>query len=340
MKTEKELEDFLDSLKIPTAEEVEAAGVRFERRIRRLRLWRRVLWSSGAAAVVLVGLLVIPWWGEQGEKEIAGLAREHEMPGEILVPTLILSDGGRVDLTEAKDAMLTESCQNIRVKGNRIIYDAKPDTVAMKINTLVIPAGYIYNLTLADGTEVTLNAGSRLEYPEAFTGERREVRLAGEAYFRIAKSGMPFEVNAENATVRVYGTQFNMKTRQGDMVETVLVEGKVGFIPAEGEEVWMVPGQGVEYDGQSGRLEVHPVDVACAIAWMGGVFKYRDCPLRLVMQDVAAWYGVEFDVQGEALTVELTMSLEKNTPLEETLQFIEQITACQIKQERGVYIVK
>ncbi|MDE7074569.1 MAG: DUF4974 domain-containing protein, partial [Odoribacter sp.] len=93
-------------------------------------------------------------------------------------------------------------------------------------------------------------------------------------------------------------------------------------------------------DGQSGRLEVHPVDVGCAIAWMGGVFKYRDRPLRLVMQDVAAWYGVEFDVQGEALTVELTMSLEKNTPLEETLQFIEQITACQIKQERGVYIVK
>lgn len=86
-------------------------------------------------------------------------------------------------------------------------------------------------------------------------------------------------------------------------------------------------------------MEVRSVDVTYATAWMDGVFKYRDRPLRFVLEDMAAWYGVKFDLQKQE-AVELTMILEKSTPLKETLEFIEQITDCKIKEERGVYIVK
>lgn len=54
-------------------------------------------------------------------------------------------------------------------------------------NTLIVPRGGMYLLTLSDSTRVWLNADSRLEYPLAFSGNMREVKLKGEAYFEVVK---------------------------------------------------------------------------------------------------------------------------------------------------------
>src|SRR5690606_31948180 len=63
----------------------------------------------------------------------------------------------------------------------------------MKYNTLIIPMGGEYKVTLADGTRVWLNAGSSLRYPVEFSANERDVILSGEAYFEVAKqSGRPF----------------------------------------------------------------------------------------------------------------------------------------------------
>ena len=59
------------------------------------------------------------------------------------------------------------------------MYDTARTAREIVYNTLIIPAGFTYNVTLADGTEVTLNAGSRLKYPEEFVGDLREVELSG-----------------------------------------------------------------------------------------------------------------------------------------------------------------
>lgn len=50
MKTEKDIEEMLDNVKIPSDEEVEAAGVRFDRRLRRVRMRRRIIWSGSSVA--------------------------------------------------------------------------------------------------------------------------------------------------------------------------------------------------------------------------------------------------------------------------------------------------
>ncbi len=66
-----------------------------------------------------------------------------------------------------------------------------------EMNTLVIPYGSRSVITLADGSRVWLNAGSRLIYPSEFTGKQREVFLVGEAFFEIAKHGIQ-EVPCKN----------------------------------------------------------------------------------------------------------------------------------------------
>lgn len=82
------------------------------------------------------------------------------------------------------------------------------------------------------------------------------------------------------------------------------------------------------------------MDTGYAIAWMNGVFKYRDKPLNLVLEDISTWYGVQFDEQVNLKKIEITMSLSKETPIDEVISFLERITDCKFIKERGYYIVK
>lgn len=84
-------------------------------------------------------------------------------------------------------------------------------------------------MILSDGSTVWLNAGSRLRYPDVFSGSKREVSLEGEAFFDVAKrEDMPFFVHAGRITVKVLGTRFDVKAYRGDAgVTTTLISGKV-----------------------------------------------------------------------------------------------------------------
>lgn len=69
----------------------------------------------------------------------------------------------------------------------------------------MIPKGNAYELELADGTHVWLNAESELSYPTRFAGEMREVRLKGEAFFDVAKNpDCPFVVRTDEVAVQVW----------------------------------------------------------------------------------------------------------------------------------------
>ena len=82
---------------------------------------------------------------------------------------------------------------------------------------------------LPDGTTVWLNAGSKLDYINDFSGNTREVQLEGEAFFDVAKkAGKPFIVHTSNISIRVLGTVFNVKSYPEDKnVETTLYTGHV-----------------------------------------------------------------------------------------------------------------
>ena len=66
------------------------------------------------------------------------------------------------------------------------------------------------SVLLSDGSSVSLNSCSALTYPVPFTGDVREVKLTGEAYFDVTKSDKPFIVKMADIDVRVLGTSFNL----------------------------------------------------------------------------------------------------------------------------------
>ncbi len=94
---------------------------------------------------------------------------------------------------------------------------------------IIAPIGSRAVVQLSDGSEVHLNFGSKLKYPQFFAGETREVILEGEGFFNVAHNPeKPFIVKTKQINIKALGTAFNvMAYRNDDEIETTLVNGKV-----------------------------------------------------------------------------------------------------------------
>ncbi|SJZ76212.1 ferric-dicitrate binding protein FerR, regulates iron transport through sigma-19 [Chitinophaga eiseniae] len=94
------------------------------------------------------------------------------------------------------------------------------------------PAGKMLKVTLTDGSEVWLNAGSSLSYPAAFNGPCRAVYLKGEAFFEVAtRPQQPFVVHTDTISTVVLGTSFNIKAYpELGNIRINVATGKVGIV--------------------------------------------------------------------------------------------------------------
>ena len=219
----KKLLDFLQD-DVPDIDELNV------RKMKKLRLRKlRITISSIAASVVMIVCCMWQFVTVNTEKIPEGRLPEQEFSCD--KPTLILSNGLKLEL-QGEANQLPDGLDGIRnIDQNRVTYEGRDSVQELIYNTLIVPAGYTYNVELIDGSEVILNAGSRLRYPVAGNGEIREVELNGEAYFKVTKSSLPFIVKMSDSFVKVYGTEFNANNDGEGDIEVVLVKGRVGFKP-------------------------------------------------------------------------------------------------------------
>ena len=176
---------------------------------------------------------------------------------------------------------------------------------------LYIPKGEDARLFFQDGTEVYLNADTRLRYPERFGLFRREVWLDGEAYFNVSSNNKrPFIVHTQNTSVNVQGTSFNVNSyRENDKIRVVLDEGKVAF-QTQQKSYPMFPGQQLEYDKVTGMITLqnlmHPSNLSL---WKNNMLYFYDTPLAEVISVLERRYNVEFNLlTPDALTYSYTLT--------------------------------
>ena len=146
---------------------------------------------------------------------------------------------------------------------------------------------------LADGSTIDLNAGSRLTVALG-RDERRVVMAEGEAVFDVAADARrPFLIAAGDRTVRVVGTQFDVR-RRGDELSVTVARGVVEVLPAEGASgaaFRLHPGQRLDHrqGAPDGRVSAAaPQEV---FGWRAGRLVYRDQPLSQVVEDL----NLQFD---------------------------------------------
>lgn len=176
------------------------------------------------------------------------------------------------------------------------------DDVALQNNTVTIPPGKSYNITLADGTKVFMYAGSRLTYPVAFSGKERRVFLEGEAYFKVTKDKEhPFVISTEKAEARVLGTELNVSCYKGEPCHVALLTGSVLVSnKKETRSIKLVPGQGVTVN-EDAPLATCAESMENYNYWLAGYLYYDDAPLAEIAKSLGRWYNVNVVFDNEAL---------------------------------------
>ena len=135
---------------------------------------------------------------------------------------------------------------------------------------------------LPDGTNVSLNSGSVLRYPEFFSGDKREVELIGEAFFDVTKDpNKRFVVKTTgDERVEVLGTSFNMEAFPGDSIlSTTLLEGKVRFVSDAGS-VQMNPGEKLVYNNKTSKAKLTKTNGEAETAWKYGKIIFDNTPFN------------------------------------------------------------
>lgn len=257
----------------------------------RVRRVRRIV--SIAAGVVLPLLAVVLWYGTREKigdvsEQVTSVIRHGGVKAE-----LVLADGTtRILGSEVTDSLLVQQGANIVVQNQGVSYCVDSSVVEERYNTLRVPRGGEYSITLSDGTIVYLNSESELRYPVNFVGRDRRVYLSGEAYFDVVQDEVhPFIVDMGNSSVRVLGTSFNVRAyADEDEVLTTLVQGTVKFSAGK-ESVTLEPGKQAVL-GKSESIETREVDTYLYTAWKEGVFAFKKQRLEEIMKVVSRWYDV------------------------------------------------
>jgi transmembrane sensor len=196
-------------------------------------------------------------------------------------------------------------------------------------------------ISLADGSQVWLNAHSTIKYPKKFENNR-EVYLQGEAYFEIAHDARhPFVVNAGNTRTRVLGTKFNIKAYSADSsVAVTLTEGRVNFGVKSTSDIFLTPGQQGIYDLKNGSLVKKQTNNPNFMAWKTLEFHFDGQPLGIVFQTLAEVYHFNYQFNNPQLTTRLLTASFLHRPLDEILQSISLAADIKISSQQGIYSIQ
>jgi transmembrane sensor len=282
-------------------------------------------WVAAAAVAMILAVGSYLWIPEKPVS--APLVKTPELkdvePGR-KGATLILANGTQVLLDSLRNGLVaTQSGMNAILQNGELVYAPGKEGIGeMVYNTISVPNGRVFHLTLPDGTKVWINSASTIRYPVAFTGNQRQVEIAGEAYFDVVKNRkMPFRVRVENkAEIEVLGTQFNINAYENEeTLNTTLLEGSVKLSARNagpsGDQFSQVlmPGQQLQLS-EKGAATIEP-DLEKVIAWKNGLFNFDGVELRNAMKQIARWYDVEIVYKGKVPDVKFYGKISRDISL-------------------------
>lgn len=313
---------------------------------RKWNSWAATRWSM--AAIILIFLSFGLYFLLHEDLPVSGRKRLHDIAPGRNTAVLILSDGRKVSLDNARNGELVEQ-QGLRVTkkaDGQLVYSASASTVSAprmdEQNTIITPNGGQYQIELPDHSKVWLNAASSLSFPVAFSAKERRVRVSGEAYFEVSKNKkLPFVVESGKTEIRVLGTHFNVSAYGGERPMTAtLLEGSVS-VSNSTEKVVLSPGQQAQVDKKNTSIRVMPVNTRAAVAWKNGYFYFYDEDIQDIMDKVSRWYNVEVVYAGEIRSPKFGGTFSRYKKLSELLEYLHEVGQITFKLEgRRVIVMK
>ena len=216
--------------------------------------------------------------------------------------------------SQANFEAISNKTKSVRRLQNRNIF-----SVVWKVAAVfaLLLAGYYYTTTLdtsvkteiaqtqtfllPDGSEVALNAASKITYNKKDWANIRELTLDGEAYFKV-KKGSNFSVKTDEGTVSVLGTQFNVSARDG-LFTVACFEGLVSV--AFNDTLLKLPaGQKIQIE--NGKLMLNEANPNHSPVWLNDESSFENVSLQRVLEELERQFAVKVTVNNVNLDKKFT----------------------------------
>ncbi len=294
------------------------------------------LWKSAAKyAAIFIGLLAVVYF-----YRISYTTDTNTQISEESIKLRIGEDAIKI-IREGESQQLISTSGKVmgEQKGNKITHNSDAEINELVYNVLEIPYGKIFDVELSDGTIVHLNSGTKMRYPVKFLkGQKREVFIDGEAYFKVAKDKEhPFVVHADAVAVEVLGTEFNISSYKEDKeIKTVLVEGSVSLSNSvdSKDNVMLKPGQKAAWSRTVHDTAIEEVDVDIYTGWIKGELVFRNIAFEDMSKKLERRYNVRIQnnnllLKDKKLNARFNVEVER---LEDVLNSINEIQEFQYKK--------
>lgn len=278
---------------------------------------------SAAAAVLIIGFLSYIYW--PAAEHIASNKLLASIPPGSEKAIITLADGKQINLDELslnQSIQVGETILTKDAKGKVSYRNASTGKITTQQNTLKTPKGATYDIVLADGTLVSLNADSKLTYPSAFAYGDRIVELEGEAYFQVQKTKdhRGFIVKTGNQQIKVLGTKFNINAYSGDAgIRTSLEEGAV-IVSQQNSAVKLIPNQ--QAFAKDGKLQSKTINIDQVLSWKSGQFYFDGTNTEEVFNEIARWYDIDITYNKQGNAAQYSGKIPRNLSLEKLIALL------------------
>jgi ferric-dicitrate binding protein FerR (iron transport regulator) len=257
---------------------------------------------------------------------------------------LTIDDSRRIDIPSDRSQIVYSSDGEL-IEVNGEVVAKHGNAGHSRPNQLIVPFGKQAKVVLADGTEVWLNAGSRLVYPSKFDTKKRKVQLQGEAFFKVSKDKTrPFLVETNRSSVKVLGTSFNLKAYPDETTEeTVLVEGSVSINIGKtlfGKDILLKPDQRMIAGYPDRSYSVSEVEVQNYTSWTEGSLAFKEEPLSRVLSRIARFYNVRIRCEDADENRKITGKLDLKQDYLRVLKALELISQGNYTEKNGTITFK
>lgn len=307
--------------------------------------WKRYAVAAALlSAVVVSGLMLLR--KENKQPATASLppatAVKHDIQPGSNKAVLILGDGSVVELNDSIKGKIAQQGVTVisKTTNGQLTYEEMGgDASEVIYNTINIPRGGQYSLSLPDGSKVWLNAATSFRFPTQMNGKERIVELDGEAYFEVAKSKQPFLVKVRDMQVEVLGTHFNIMAYKDEAnINTTLLEGKVKLSSGT-SEVILKPGQQGLYT-QAAGFKVRIADTDQVLAWKNGYFNFNDEELVSVMRKISRWYNVDIQYNNKNSKLSYMGIISRSKNVSDVLNMLSLTGTVQFKiEDRHITVI-
>lgn len=274
-------------------------------------------------------------------------------PVAVDTPSVWKNMSDRIDIFEAEK----KPVKTISLRSRISLYGASAAAVIIllfgisqlikKPQNIQIASTYeVLTDSLPDGSDVTLNANSKITYPKQFAKNERRVKLEGEAFFNVEHNKeQPFIIEAGNAFIQVLGTSFNVKAYENSEIEVIVTDGLVQLFTVDSESndtlaILLKAGEKGRFSTKERKPVYVSENIPDELYWMKYTLIFNDTDLKKVFKLLEDYYNIEIKVSDTRIYDCRLSTTFSNNSIDNIIEVIAATFEFEYIKENETYTIK